>query len=159
MSAIFKPQELNFRPVSETDLDRILEIENQAYEFPWTKNIFRDCLRVGYNCWLLEEADDIVSYGIMSVAAGECHILNLCVAPKWQDQQFGQSMLHFLLDTAIRFNADTAFLEVRPSNKKAHHVYLKSGFAEVGSRKSYYPSHKDREDAIILAKPLINEMV
>lgn len=158
MSAVIQEPSLNFRPITEVDLERIMRVENQAYEFPWTSNIFRDCLRVGYNCWLLEEADELICYGVMSVAAGECHILNLCVAPDWQGQNYGQIMLEFLLDAARRFNADTAFLEVRPSNVEAIRLYSRTGFDEVGMRKNYYPARQGREDAIILAKTLLDDL-
>ena len=72
MSAIFDQQLLNFRPIEETDLVSVMEIENSAYEFPWTIGIFRDCLRVDYQCCLLEDRGQLIAYGIMSVAAGEC---------------------------------------------------------------------------------------
>lgn len=158
MSAVIQQPPLNFRPISETDLHEIMLVENDAYEFPWTKNIFRDCLHVGYNCWMLEEGDELICYGVMSVAAGECHILNLCVASERQNQSYGQIMLEFLLDTAKRFNADTAFLEVRPSNKHAIQLYLQAGFSEVGIRKNYYPGKNGREDAMILAKTLVKDI-
>ncbi len=157
MSAVIQEPQLNFRPICEMDLNKIVLVENQAYEFPWTTNIFHDCLYVGYNCWLLEEVDELICYGVMSVAAGECHILNLCVTPERQNQNYGQIMLEFLLDTAKRFNADTAFLEVRPSNGDAIRLYDRAGFAEVGIRKNYYPAKQGREDAIILAKSLLND--
>ena len=155
MSAIVEPT-LNFRPICEDDLSRVLDVETRAYQFPWSKNIFCDCLRVGYHCWLLEEFDDIVGYGVMMIAAGECHILNLCVDPNRQNQGFGNMILEFLLDTASRFNTDTVFLEVRPSNTYAIKLYHRAGFDEVGIRKNYYPAILDREDALILAKTLSN---
>ncbi len=154
MSAVVEPT-LNFRPVCEDDLEQVLNIEDRVYEFPWSKNIFRDCLRVGYNCWLLEEFNTIISYGIMSIAVGECHILNLCVEPQRQNQGYGKVMLEFLLDTAMRFHSDTAFLEVRPSNTSAIQLYLEAGFDEVGIRKGYYPATTGREDGLILAKTLL----
>lgn len=156
MSAVIETS-LNFRPILEPDLKEVMRIENEAYEFPWSLAIFRDCLRVGYNCWMLEELDEMICYGVMTVAAGECHILNLCVAPDKQRQSYGQIMLEFLLDTAKRFNADTAFLEVRPTNKKAIQLYHNAGFDEVGMRKNYYPARDGREDALILAKTLISD--
>ena len=33
------------RPMREADLDAVMDIELQAYPFPWTRGIFRDCLR------------------------------------------------------------------------------------------------------------------
>ncbi|MDG6349115.1 ribosomal-protein-alanine N-acetyltransferase, partial [Luteimonas sp. 8-5] len=42
------------RPMREDDLDAVMEIERRAYPFPWTRGIFRDCLRAGYPAWVLE---------------------------------------------------------------------------------------------------------
>ena len=81
------------RPMQEDDLATVLEIETAAYPLPWTKQIFRDCLHVGYNAWVLELDDQIVGYGLMSIAAGEAHILNLCVHPHLQRCGYGGQIL------------------------------------------------------------------
>ena len=36
-----------------SDLDLVVKNEVDAYEHPWTKRIFIDCLRSGYQCWVL----------------------------------------------------------------------------------------------------------
>jgi ribosomal-protein-alanine N-acetyltransferase len=144
----------DLRPMREDDLPQVLAIEGQAYGFPWTERIFRDCLRVGYACWVLEWGGDIVGYGVMSVAAGESHILNLCVRPDAQNQGHGRRILTHLLFLARSHHADTALLEVRPSNRAAIHLYRRMGFNEVGMRRGYYPGEVGREDAIILARDL-----
>jgi ribosomal-protein-alanine N-acetyltransferase len=154
MSAVLKPR-ISFRPMLEEDLPAVIEIERAAYEFPWSENVFRDCLRVGYCCWVLERDALIQAYGVMSVGAGESHILNLCVRPDSQGQGLGSTMLHYLLDLARKHRADTAFLEVRPSNGAALRLYNRAGFTEVGMRRRYYPATGGREDALILARSLL----
>lgn len=154
MSAVIQESILNFRPMEEEDLTAVLAIEQAAYEFPWTRTIFRDCLRVGYSCWVMERDGLIDAYGVMSVAAGESHILNLCVYPRSQGLGYGTITLEFLLDMARKLNADTAFLEVRPTNQPARRLYEQSGFNEVGIRRNYYPAQYGREDAIIMARSL-----
>ncbi len=151
MSAVPEQAALYFRPMQADDLDHVLEIENIAYEFPWTPVIFRDCLQVGYCSWLMESNGVIAGYGVMSVAAGEAHILNLCIDPQLQGAGYGHALLHFLLDVARQYYADTALLEVRPSNNKARLMYSHNGFVEVGARRDYYPAARGREDAIIMA--------
>lgn len=142
---------LVFRPMVEEDLQSILRIEQAAYEFPWTEAIFQDCLRVGYCCWILEIDDDVVAHGVMSVAAGESHILNLCVHPDCQRIGLGKEMLKHLLQIARQHRADMVFLEVRPSNEAAKRLYMGAGFDDVGIRSNYYPAESGREDAVIMA--------
>ncbi|MGK0298904.1 MAG: ribosomal-protein-alanine N-acetyltransferase [Gammaproteobacteria bacterium] len=157
MSAVIKTELITIRPMTEEDLEEILLIENVVYDFPWNKTIFNDCLRVGYSCWvILNYRNEIDAYGIMSVAAGECHILNLCVHPQTQGIGLGKKLLYKLLLVAKKHHADTAFLEVRPSNKIAITLYSNSGFNEVGMRRNYYPAKHGREDAIIMAA-IIND--
>ena len=154
MSAVIQESILTFRPMEEEDLTAVLAIEHAAYAFPWTRNIFRDCLMVGYSCWVLEKDGLVNAYGVMSVAAGESHILNICVYPDLQGYGYGTVVLEFLLDVARKLNADTAFLEVRPSNSVARRLYEQSGFNEAGIRRNYYPAKVGREDAIIMARTL-----
>ena len=68
------------REMRQTDVPRIAAIEREAYEFPWSPGIFRDCLLAGYTSLVTEYRGDVIAYAIMSVAAGEAHLLNLCVA-------------------------------------------------------------------------------
>ena len=136
------------------DLDAVMEIESRAYDFPWTQGIFRDCLRVGYCCWCYENDGFIQGYGVMSVAAGESHILNISVRPESQRQGIGSKLMKHFLQLARRHDADTVMLEVRPSNKLAIKLYEKLGFNEIGVRRNYYPAHQGREDALLLALSL-----
>ncbi len=155
MSAVIKESILNFRPMVEDDISMVLSIEESAYEYPWTRLIFQDCLRVGYCSWILECDRTIIGYGVMSVAVGECHILNLCVQPGSQGAGYGQIILEHLLDVARKHNAEVAFLEVRPSNTAGKKLYSRAGFNEVGLRRNYYPARFGREDAVIMARSLI----
>jgi len=155
MSAVIKEALLGFRPMVEEDLDEIISIEQSAYPFPWTMTIFEDCLRIGYCSWVLEREESIIAYGVMSIAVGECHILNICVDPVYQGMGHGEMMLEHMLDLARKHKADMAFLEVRPSNGVARRLYQNKGFDEVGMRRNYYPADYGREDAVIMARSLV----
>ncbi len=155
MNAAMEQMPAGIRVMSVDDLAAVLAIENSAYDFPWTEGIFKDCFRVGYPSWIYEQDDKIQGYGILSVAAGEGHILNLCVHPESQHQGIGRQLLKSLLLTAEILEVSALFLEVRLSNKAAISLYEKFGFNEVGIRSNYYPAKKGREDAVVLAKQLI----
>ncbi len=143
------------RRMEESDIPAVMEIEQSAYEFPWTEGIFRDCIRAGYCCRVVQRNDTtIIAYAVMSLGAGEAHILNLCVAPPWQQQGYGRALMSDMMDLARRLQADTLFLEVRPSNVAARALYDRLGFNELATRGGYYPSRQGREDALILARPL-----
>jgi len=132
----------------------ILEIEQAAYPFPWTKGMLADCLKPNYYFYAMFRQEEIIAYGIMSCILDESHILNLCVSPEYQRQGLGRKMLYWLLDIARKLQSHTVFLEVRQSNQTAQSLYEDIGFNQLGSRKEYYPDRDGREDAIIYAKEL-----
>ncbi len=156
MSAVIK-EEIQIRPMREEDLEFVLDVEGRAYEYPWSDTIFQDCLHVGYCCWVLERDGKIVAHGVMSVAAGESHILNICVDPDYQSIGLGRMLLSHLLDLALEHDVNMTFLEVRPTNFSAIKLYLDMGFDEIGSRRNYYPAKMGREDALIFAKTTLRE--
>lgn len=138
----------------EPDLPAVMAIERASYEFPWTEAIFRDCLRAGYYCRVYDRGIGLLGYGIMSMGAGECHLLNICVHLEYRNRGFGTQLINHLLDVAQRKRADVALLEVRLSNRAAYRLYTQLGFNEIGLRKRYYPARRGREDALVLARDL-----
>lgn len=143
------------RPMRQADVEVVAGIEKRAYPFPWSPGIFRDCLRAGHHCWVLDSASGILGYGVLSAAAGEAHILNLCIAPEHQGHGHGRRLLARLVDLARWHHADQVFLEVRPSNPRAIALYRDFGFNEIGLRPNYYPAARGREDAIVMAMELL----
>jgi len=146
------------RAMRGSDLERIGAIERQSYPYPWTDGIFHDCLRAGYGCWVLEQGETIIGYGILSVAAGEAHVLNVCVAPSAQGLGHGRRLMKRLLDLARWHRAERVFLEVRPSNPRAIALYDDLGFNEIGRRPNYYPAANGREDAVVMAIELLPDL-
>ena len=143
------------RALRESDLDAVMAIEQRAYPFPWTRGIFRDCLLAAYPAWVLHEHGLVVGYGVVSLAADEAHILNVCIAPERQGRGHGRRLLRALVDYARDNGAARVFLEVRPSNPQAIALYHDEGFNEIGRRPRYYPSHDGREDALVMAMELL----
>jgi ribosomal-protein-alanine N-acetyltransferase len=137
-----------------SDIDRVMKVERDVYDFPWTERIFSDCIRVGYLCWLALHDQDVVGHAIISVVAGEGHMLNLSIARAHQRRGYGRQFIDFLVSEARARNAQTMLLEVRPSNIAAINCYNSAGFNEIGSRKGYYPAPDGREDALLFAKQL-----
>lgn len=138
------------RRLSVEDLDRIYEVEQLAYPFPWSRGVFVDCLRVGYACFGLQVGRTLSGYSIASVAAGEAHLLNLCVHPDWQHRGYGSLLLEYTINHVARQGAGAMFLEVRASNPRAAKLYENRGFAVVGRRPNYYKAGERREDAIVM---------
>jgi ribosomal-protein-alanine N-acetyltransferase len=146
--------DLKFRPMSPADVEEVMHLETSVYQFPWTERIFSDCIRVGYDCWLALQDDIIVAHAVVSIAAGEGHILNLAVTGEYQGKGIGKQFIQFLLGIAASKQAEIMMLEVRPSNVRAINCYNSAGFNEIGCRKDYYPAPNGKEDALLFAKQI-----
>jgi len=134
-----------------SDLAAVAEVEKSSYKFPWTIGIVRDCLLAGYHSQVLELDGVISGYSIMSIAASEAHLLNICVHPSCQRLGYGRRLLNSTLLRAEEMCVEQVFLEVRPSNDIAIRLYKSAGFELIGTRPSYYRADDGREDAVIYA--------
>jgi len=143
------------REMTYDDLAMVSDIERRSYEFPWSHGVFRDCLLAGYQCVALIRDERVAGYAILSVAAGEAHILNLCVDPEIRALGYGERLLDELLYRARSSSVREIFLEVRPSNTSAIALYRKKGFHQIAARPAYYQANEGREDAAVYAKKLI----
>ena len=143
------------RLMDEQEISHIAAIDAQAYPYPWSEQIFRDCMKANYHCVVYENDDELLGYGVMSIVVGEAHILNICVLPEKQGQGLGRDLLNYMVGLAREKRLETMFLEVRMSNKVARNLYDRVGFNEVGIRKNYYPASKGREDAMVLAMNIL----
>lgn len=147
---------VRIRGMGHDDLPMVSDIERRSYEFPWSHGVFRDCLLAGYYCMVLERDSRVVGYGILSIAAGEAHILNLCVDANYRSLGYGEQILDAILVQARSAKVREIFLEVRPSNVRALALYRKKGFHKVARRPAYYQATGGREDAAVLAKKLMS---
>ncbi len=146
--------ELAYRRMEIDDIDTVMQVETKVYSHPWTEDIFRDCIRVGYDCWLALIENSIVAHAVISVAAGESHILNISVAETHQGRGIGKQFIEYLVGIAKKKQACMIMLEVRPSNVAAISCYNATGFNEMGCRKGYYPAANGREDALLFAREI-----
>jgi ribosomal-protein-alanine N-acetyltransferase len=144
----------SYRPMRADDLDRVCEVEQRIYPFPWTRGNFADSLKAGYFCTVLEQRGALVGYAICSVAAAEAHLLNLSIDAQRQGHGLGRALLLQQIDLARSAAARIMLLEVRPSNAAARALYEHVGFRHIALRRGYYPAPTGREDAYVLALQL-----
>ena len=157
MSAVLVPFELHdlqFRALRDADLQWVVQIETDAYVFPWTIGNFRDSLESGYNCLGVWVNHQPVGYAVVMMALDEAHLLNLAVASRWQGRLIGTTLLQHLIDSLRAARREMLYLEVRPSNIAGLRLYERFGFKQLGRRKDYYPAVVGREDALFLGLSL-----
>lgn len=139
-----------FRPMTVSDLEWVMTHESLIYPFPWSRGNFADALEAGYFCRLMLSDGGPVAYAVMMLILDEAHLLNLSVVHDAQGKGAGGVLLAHMRQAARDLGATQFFLEVRPSNGPARHLYEKSGFTSIGRRRAYYPAEDGREDAIVM---------
>lgn len=142
------------RKMEVEDLDRIMEIEKNAFTTPWTRESF--ILEITKNQlarYIVAEIDDVVvGYGGIWLILDEGHITNIAVDMNYRKMGIGNSLVEGLICLCMEVNISSMTLEVRESNIAAQNLYKKYGFIEAGIRPKYYAD--DNEDAIIMWKKL-----
>ncbi|MCB1615738.1 MAG: ribosomal protein S18-alanine N-acetyltransferase [Pseudomonadales bacterium] len=145
----------SFRMARPSDIERLYALEYQEQAYPWSYEILEGTLDSGrHRVGLYEFHEEIVGYFAALSVADEYTLLNLLVSTQYRGRGFGRTMLNKLISMA-KAEAETIFLEVRVSNLSAINLYLSVGFVEIGQRRGYYPAKKGREDALLMALPLI----
>lgn len=123
---------LNIRRMKDSDIENVYSIETNVHIAPWSKDILRDCVLVGYDCRVLEinngDSSILAGYIISRISNNSCHILNLCIAKPLQSKGLGRKLLQTVLYSLSKYTqTESVILEVRPSNSAALHLYETMG--------------------------------
>ena len=140
----------NFLPMDINYLIRVYELELESYDFPWTKEILRDCILYKYDSFVVFLNDNLVGYIISKITYPETHILNLTVKKNFRKKGIGKALIELIISDARLRNSENIILEVRADNTDAQSLYKKLNFEVIGTRKDYYESKNGREDAYVL---------
>ena len=164
------------RPMATADLAGVIALEHELFpEDPWTAQMFADEVAQPpeIRLYLVAEADDgpgraerggrprsgpgsaIAGYaGMLFVPGGlQADVLTIAVRESRWGLGIGSALLDALIQAARERDCAEVFLEVRADNPRAHGLYLRRGFAEIGVRRGYYkPSGVD---AIVMRKDLL----
>jgi [ribosomal protein S18]-alanine N-acetyltransferase len=164
------------RPMATADLAGVIALEHELFpEDPWTAQMFADEVSQPpeVRLYLVAEADDgpaernvaggpgpdagsdIAGYaGMLFVPGGlQADVLTIAVRESRWGLGIGSALLDALIQAARERDCAEVFLEVRADNPRAHGLYQRRGFAEIGVRRGYYkPSGVD---AIVMRKDLL----
>jgi ribosomal-protein-alanine N-acetyltransferase len=166
------------RPMAAADLADVIALEHELFpEDPWTPEMFADEVaqppevrlylvaedgpgaRVGGRDAAAGQGPDarpvIAGYaGMLFVPGGlQADVLTIAVRESRWGLGIGSALLGALIRAARERDCAELFLEVRADNPRAHGLYQRRGFTEIGVRRGYYkPSGVD---AIVMRKDLL----
>jgi len=133
------------RKCVEEDIENIMEIEKNSFEYPYSRSIFRDYLSSDF--FLVAEKDStIVGYILAEKREDEGLIVSIAVSPDHRLQGVGASLIEQIQK---RMDVKTFFLIVRDSNQEAQIFYDKLDFSKITKIEGYY---QNKEDGILMQK-------
>jgi ribosomal-protein-alanine N-acetyltransferase len=138
-------------PMSEADLDAIMEIERTSFRAPWSRQVFveeleRDWAHV--DVLKARDGSGVVAFVNYWLVRDEVHVLNIATHLDARRRGHAARLLEHVIAFAHRERCRYLTLEVRRSNSGALRLYRKYGFRPVGIRPNYYV--EDHEDAIVM---------
>lgn len=133
------------------DLDRITEIESEAFETSWTKENLLKEMSAPYSVMLVAISDNkILGYISAWKITGEIQINRLAVDALHRRHGIARRLIETLIDQCKMTHPYKILLEVREKNIAARALYRRLNFLENGLRKSYYRD----DNAILLIKEI-----
>jgi ribosomal-protein-alanine N-acetyltransferase len=165
------------RAMVPADLVDVIALEHEVFpDDPWSPEMFADEViqPPESRLYLIAEAEagdggvgrEIVSgreaasgpamagyAGLMFVPGGtQADVLTIAVRPAYWGRGIGSALLDALVTAARDRGCAEVFLEVRADNSRAHGLYRRRGFADIGIRRGYY--QPSGADAITMRKDL-----
>ncbi len=126
------------------DIEQIYSIENESFEYPWSKSQFlKDLENKHSKNWVWTENNRIVAYLFGHLIVDEYHLHNIAVSEEFRKKGIALKLIEKMLNFTNENKVKAVFLEVSSSNLSACNLYEKKGFVAQGTRKKYYPNGDD----------------
>ena len=152
------------RPMAESDLPGVLEIESENFSIPWSEQSFRNMLSDAQALFFVAEDPGetarlreaakmpenarLLGYAGAIYAGTQADVTKIAVCGTQKQCGIGTELLRALLQALRTRDVQEVFLEVREGNVPARALYRRLGFEAIGTRKGYYT--EPREDAILM---------
>lgn len=135
----------------ESDLDKVLKIENSSFISPWNKEQFLYELNENPYAVLLVADYEGVICGFIDfwVTFDVAQLNQIAVHENLRKKGIGEILLQDMLNRVSQQEVSKATLEVRVQNNKAINLYTKYGFKQEIIKKHYYDNG---DDAIFMIK-------
>ena len=138
---------INIKEVKKGDLLKLIEINKDIFDNSASINDFENYFKEdSIKIWKLS-TQKIIGFVIFYHVRDEIEIIQIGIMESCQRKNYGS-----LLVNKIKKLKDIRkiFLEVSVENTQAINFYLKNGFKNIGTRKTYYKVNKQRIDALRL---------
>ncbi|MEO0529237.1 MAG: ribosomal protein S18-alanine N-acetyltransferase [Planctomycetota bacterium] len=131
------------------DMEQVLEIEQSAFEFPWSEEDFISCLR-RRNCigMVAERGERVLGFMIYELHKTRLHLLNFSVGADFRRRGIGTQMVDKLVGKLSSQRRTRLSLEVRETNLDAQLFFRGAGFRATSVLRDFYDDSP--EDAYLM---------
>ena len=130
---------MRFEPLRYEHLRQMAEIEKEAFDMPWTENMFIPEVNSANATYVVgTRGEEVICYGGFHTVLDEAHITNIAVEGTSRGKGIGRFLFATLLAKAKEAGAKLVTLEVKTTNTAAISLYESFGFKVAGVRKRYY---------------------
>lgn len=140
---------VHIRWMIRRDMPEVLNIENGAFEFPWSEEDYIRCLRQR-NCigMVAEHNERVVGFMIYELHKNRLHILNFAVHDQLRRRGIGSQMIRKLVSKLSPQRRNRIMLEVRETNLAAQLFFRDLGFRAISLLRDFYED--TTEDAYLM---------
>ncbi|MCX7411988.1 MAG: ribosomal protein S18-alanine N-acetyltransferase [Planctomycetia bacterium] len=140
------------------DMAEVLEVEQEAFEFPWSDEDFTRCMRQR-NCigMVAEMADSVVAFMIYELHRSRLHVLNFAVRRSHRRLGIGTQMMEKLTGKLTPERRSRIVLEVRERNLPAQLFFRSLGYRAISVLKDFYQD--TTEDAYLMQYALTSAAI
>ena len=139
---------MRFDRLEYKHLSQMAEIEREAFETPWTENMFIPEVEDPAAYYVVGvRGEEVICYGGFHKVLDEAHITNIAVKNTERGRGIGKFLMSELIARAKLADITRMTLEVRDGNIPAIKLYESFGFKVEGVRKRYYDN---KYDALIM---------
>lgn len=143
------PLSVHVRWMIRRDMNEVLAIEQQAFEFPWYEDDFVKCLRQR-NCigMVAEASERVVGFMVYELHKHRLHILNFAVDQRLRRRNVGTQMAKKLMGKLSHDRRSRIVLEIRETNLPAQLFFRTLGFRATTVLRKFYEDTP--EDAYLM---------
>lgn len=135
---------MELKPLTETMLPQLEELEKLCFSLPWSAAMFLPELSDPSCFWICAlEGDSVLGYAGMKTVLDEGYISNVAVRPEARRRGIADRLMSALEEEAGKRSLSFLTLEVRESNEAAVSLYHKHGYVLCGRRPGYYERPKE----------------
>ncbi len=141
--------DVHIRWMIRRDMEQVLDIEQAAFEFPWSEEDFVSCLR-RRNCigMVAERGEQVLGFMIYELHKTRLHLLNFAVARDSRRRDVGRQMVDKLVGKLSSQRRTRLSLEVRETNLEAQLFFKHAGFRATSVLRDFYDDSP--EDAYLM---------